>query len=206
MLDEARDVGIRHDTSCHELFAIDLARRRMLADHLVHDRLRRRGLVGLVVSKAPIADEIDHDVLVEAHAIAQRETRDEDHGLRIIGIDVEDRCFEHLRDVRAVHRRARIFRTRGREADLVVDHDVHRAAGVIRRRLRQLQRLHHDALPRERGIAVDQDRHHALALRVAATLLACADRTFDHRIDDFEMRRVERQRNMDVATRRAQVR
>ena len=78
----------------------------MLANRLVHHRLRRRRLVGLVVAMAAIADEIDDDVLVEAHTVFEREPRHEDDCLRIIAVHVEDRRFDHLGDIAAVVRRA----------------------------------------------------------------------------------------------------
>ena len=95
---------------------IELARGRMLADRLVHHRLRGSRLVRLVVAMAAIADEVDDHVLVEAHAVIEREPLDEHHGLRIVRVHVEDRRFEHLRDVAAIRRRARIARVGDREA------------------------------------------------------------------------------------------
>ena len=97
------------------------------------------------------------------------------------------------------------MRIRDREADLVVDDQVNRAAGVEAARLRQLQRLHHDALACEGRVAVNQDRNDLVALRVVATLLARAHRAFDDRIHDFQVRRIERERDVHVARRRANV-
>ena len=71
--------------------------------------------------------------------------------------------------------------SRGGEADLIVDDDVDRAAGVEAASLRQLQRLHDDALPGEGGIAVNLHRQHLVALRIAAALLTRAHRALDHR-------------------------
>ena len=102
-------------------------------------------------------------------------------------------------------RRARVARLAGGEADLVVDDDVHRAAGAEAARLRQLQRLHHHALAGEGGVAVDQHRQHPLAARVAAPLLARAHRALDHRIDDLQVRGIEGERHVHVAAGRAQV-
>ena len=49
-------------------------------------------------------------------------------------------------------------------------------------------------------------RKNLLPLRVTATLLAGANRAFDHWIDDFEVRRIECQRYMDIVTGRFHVR
>ena len=178
----------------------------MLADRLVHDRLRRGRLVRLVVAVAAVADEVDDDVLAELHPVVEREARDEDDGLGIVGIHVEDRRLDHLRNVAAIERRSRVRGFAGREPDLVVDDDVQRPACREAPRLRELQRLHDDALPRKCRVAVDEKRENRAARRVAALLLARAHRTLDHGIHDLEVRRVEREHGMDIAARRAQVR
>ena len=49
----------------HQVRGVDRAGRRQGVDEPVHDRLRHRGVVPLVVTAAPVADEIDDDVLVE---------------------------------------------------------------------------------------------------------------------------------------------
>ena len=61
--------------------------------------------------------------------------------------------------------------------------------------------LHH-ALPGDRRVAVDQHRQHLVAPLVAAPVLARADAAFDHRIDDLEVRRIERERHVHRAARR----
>jgi len=141
-----------------ELLGVDASHTRMIADVLVHDRLRRGRFVRLTVTVLAVADEIDDDVLVEFHAEIERELSGQRDRFRIVPVDVEDRRLDDFRDVRAVQRRARIERVAGREADLVVDDDVHRATGRIATRLRQIERLHDHALAGERGVAMDQQR------------------------------------------------
>ena len=48
---------------------------------------------------------------------------------------------------------------RGGEAELVVDDDVHRAAGAVAGQARQVERLGHHALAGEGGVAVDEHGH-----------------------------------------------
>ena len=86
------------------------------------------------------------------------------------------------------------------EADLVVDDDVQRPAGAEATRLRHLERLHHDALASERGVPVDNDGHDQVAGRVAPSVLPGAYRTFDHGADNLEVRRVERERDVHLAS------
>ena len=146
---------------------VELARARMLVDLLVHQRLRDHRLVGLVVAEPAEADEVDEHVLVEALPVVERELGGEQARLGIVAVDVEDRRLDHLRDVGAVERAAHVARIGRREADLVVDDDVDRAAGVVAARLRHVQAFLHDALPGDRGVAVDQHRQHLVAARVA---------------------------------------
>ncbi len=61
---------------------------------------------------------------------------------------------------------------------------------------REVQRLGDDALAHERGVAVDEERHDALAL---AAVLLRADAPLDDRVHELEVARVEREREVDVA-------
>ncbi len=74
--------------------------------------------------------------------------------LGIVAVHVKDRRLDHLGHVSRVKTRTSRFGRR-RESNLVVDDDVHRAAYVIARELRKVQRLRDDALARERRVAVD---------------------------------------------------
>ncbi len=76
---------------------------------------------------------------------------------------------------------------------------MYRAAGAVAARLRHVQRFHHHALAGERGIAVQQYRQHQFAFLIAAPLLARTHRAFHHRIDNFQMGRIKRQRHMHRA-------
>ena len=147
-----------------QLVAVELARSRVRRDLLVHQRLRHRRRVLLVVAELAEADDVDDDVLVELLPVVERELAAQDDRLGIVAVHVQHRRLDHLDDVGAIQRRARVARIRGREADLVVDDDVDRAAGVVAARLRQRQRLHHHALAGERRVAVDDDRQHRVAL------------------------------------------
>ena len=91
----------------------------MLGDDLVHQRLRERRLVGLVVAVPAIADEVDEEILIEPLAIRDAQPHGLEARLRVVGVDVDDRNLEALREIARVVRRARVDRI-GREADLVV--------------------------------------------------------------------------------------
>ena len=63
----------------------------MLLDSLDHQRLRVRGLIALVVTVAPVADEVDDDVVAEATAEGKREPDRRDRGFGIVRVHVDDR-------------------------------------------------------------------------------------------------------------------
>ena len=168
----------------------------MLANALVHQRLGDHRLVGLVVPLPAETDQVDENVLVKRVAIFHRHFHRQEARLRIVAVDVKDRRLNHFRDVGAVERAASVTRVGSREADLVVDHDVDGAAGLVAPRLRQVEGLLHHALAGDGGVTVNQHWQHLVARRILAPVLACAHRALDYRVDDLEMRGIERQRQM----------
>ena len=76
-----------------------VAHGRLLRDLLGHEGLRERSLVPLVVAMPAVADEVDDDVMAEAPAECEREPNRPDRGLRVVGVDVDDRDVEALGEV-----------------------------------------------------------------------------------------------------------
>ena len=72
--------------------------------------------------------------------------------------------------------------------------------------LRHLKCLGNHTLPGKCGIAVHEYGYDFLSFEVATALLTCPHRTLDDRIDNFQMRRVEREHDVHVATRGLHVR
>ena len=175
----------------------------MRADRLVHQRLRERRLVAFVVAEAPVAEHVDDDRLLEFLPELGRDLGGVDHRLRIVAVHVEDRRLDHLGDVGRIGRRARIARI-GREADLVVDDEMHGAAGAVAAQAGEAEAFRDHALAGERRVAVDQQRHHhgaVLAGRAVVVLLGAhlAERDRHH---DLEMRGIRGQRKMHAGCRR----
>ena len=81
---------------------------------------------------------------------------------------------------------------RSGEADLVVDDDVHGAAGAVAAQQSEVQGLRDDALARERRVAVHHQRQHGVAVVVALVeqVLLGPDDALQHRVDRLQMRRV----------------
>ena len=153
-----------------------LAHGRVAGDLLVHQRLRERRLVALVVAVAAVADQIDQEVAAEPRAILPGQARRLEAGDRIVGVDVDDRNLEAAREAARVAGAVGLGRRRG-EPELVVGDDVNRAVGVVAGEARQVQRLGDDALAGERRVAVNQDRQRARAVeprcaRLVATVPA----------------------------------
>ena len=171
----------------------------MRGDRLVHQRLGERRLVALVMAVPAVAEHVDDDRLLEFLPELGRDLGGEDHGFRIVAVDVEDRRLDHLGDVGGIGRGARVARIGG-EADLVVDDEMHRAAGAVAAQPRQPEAFRDHALAGERRVAVDQQRHHhgAVVARGAVLVLLGAHLAEHHRIDDLQMRRIGGERQMHL--------
>ena len=114
-LDGERLVGRRHLVLGHDTFANQpraehRTRRGVLADHLVHQRLRERGLVRFVVTVSPIANEVDEEILVESLPVGDAEPHGVHARFGVVAVDVNDRHLESLRQIARVVRRARVDR------------------------------------------------------------------------------------------------
>ena len=153
------DFALGDDALRDQLVGVDLQRRRMRADEPIHQRLGERRLVALVVAEAPVAEHVDDDRLVELLPVFDRDLRAEHDRFRIVAVDVEDRRLDELGDVGRIGRGAGVARVGG-EADLVVDDEMHRAAGAMAAQARKAETLGDHALARESRVAMDQQRQH----------------------------------------------
>ena len=130
VLEGALSLVDREVAALYERLGVELADGAVLLDLPVHDRLGVARVVALVVTMQSVADHVDDDVLVELLAERDGQAPYADTGLRIVAVDVEDGRLDHLRNVRRVDRRPRRC-DRCREPELVVDHEMHRAAGSV---------------------------------------------------------------------------
>ena len=174
--------------------------RRVIRDRLRHERLRVRRFVLLVVTEAAVADEIDDHVVPEALAEGHRQPRRRHGGLRVVGVHVDDRRVETLREVARVAR-GTAFRRVGCEPDLVVRDQVERAAGGVAGKPLEVERLGHDALSGKRRVAVDENRQRdgraMSSRRRRAVGLIRARPALDDRIHGLEVTGVRDERDGD---------
>ena len=160
LLRQVRRLRGGDDLLADQLLHIELPSGRQLAYPGVHQGLRLHRLLGLVVPPAAVADDVDDHILAEPHAVVRRQPRREDHGLGIIAVDMQDGRLHHLGDLRAVFGGAGVVLAAGGEADLVVEDDVDRAAGLEAPGLGHLEGLHDHALAGEGGVPMNEDRRH----------------------------------------------
>ena len=177
----------------------------MLRYFFVHHRLGQGRIIALVVAPFAVADDIDHDVFVEFLTVVQSGLDGEANAFWIVAVDMDDRSGNHFRHVGTMHGRAGIACIGGGEADLVVDDDMDRTAGGIAARFGQIERRLVYAQADKCRVAVNQYGQYFVAAIFAQTFLFGACRTFNDRIDDFQVRRVERQRNVHRTVRRSDV-
>ena len=173
-----------------EGLGVDLPDAALGVDDVVHRGLGHRGVVALVVAAAPVADHVDHDVVVPALPVLHRQLGHPDTGLGVVAVHVEDGGADHLGHVGAVLAAAGGFGGGG-EPDLVVDDHVHGAAGAVAAQQGQVQGFGDHALAGERGVAVQHQRHDRVAAlaHVEQVLLGPHD-ALQHRVDGLQVRRV----------------
>ena len=149
---------------------VDLKSGLLFLDLLVHDRVGEHGLIALVMTEPAVAEDVQHHVLVEFLAELGGDAGGVDHGLGVVAIDVEDRRLDHQRDIGGVGAGAAEMR-RGGKADLVVDDDMHGAAGAVAAQTGQAEALGHHALPRKGRVAMQQDAQNRGPVRVVLLIL-----------------------------------
>ena len=159
----------------------------MRPDVLVHQRLCEPRLITFIVAKAAIAEHVNDDRLVELLPEFDGYFRSMNHRFRIITIAVENWRFDHFRHIGGIGRRARIPRIGG-EADLVIDNEMHRAAGAVALQAGKTETFSNDALPGKSRVAVNQQRQHLGALNnITHQILFGAHFAQHNRIDNFQM-------------------
>jgi len=190
----------------HQDALVERECRGQFPDALIHDRLGHRRFIGFRMAVTAIAEEINHHVLVEGHAVIECNLRDEQHRIGIVTVDMEDRCPNHFRHIGTVKCGARILLVARGKPDLVVQHDMHGALGRVAARLRHAEGFHNHALARKRRVTVDDHGQDAIASFIMAAFLACAHRALHHGSDDFEMGRIKSERHVHVAAFRLDIR
>ena len=193
LLRRFRGLGSADHLLFDQLFDVALTGGRQGADAGVHQRLGLHRLLGLIMPPAAVADDVDDHILAEPHTVVGGQLGDEHHRLGVIAVDVEDGRLDDLGDLGAILRRAGVITAVGGEADLVVDDDVDRAAGLEAPGLGHLEGLHDHPLAGEGGVAVDQDGRYEIAGVVTSPILAGAHGTLDHGADDFQVGGIEGQ-------------
>ena len=172
----------------HEAADVHRARGGDAVDEGVHDGLGHRRVVALVVAAASVAHHVDDDVLVEGVAVLEGQVRGADDGLGVVRVHMQDRDLQALGQVRRVAGGAALRRAR-READLVVDDDVDRAAGLVALQLGEVQGLLDDTLADEGRIAVDKDRDDR-QVRVTQVLLLGTNNALQDAVGGLQVRGV----------------
>ncbi len=173
----------------------------VLANNVVHQRLGRRRLVGLVVAATAVTNQINYHIFAKLIAVVHGQHGRKHHRIRVIAIHVQNRRLHHLGNICAVFSGARIILAASGKANLVVDHDMNSAASFIGASLGELEGFHHYTLTGKGRITVHQNRHYFLAAGIVATILAGAARANHHRAGNLQVRRVKAQRHMHLTPR-----
>ncbi len=195
--DQSVRVGLVDYAFAHEAFRISLSGGGYIAYHPIHCGLGYCRLVRFVVSETAVADDVDNHILVERHSEVIRQRYRKEDGIGVVAIHMKDGRLHHLGDLGAVGCRARVQRVAGGESYLVVDDHMDGAAGGKPTGVGHVEGFHHHALTRKSGIAVNQNGHDEVLVVVTATILTSTNRSLNHGINNFKMRWIKGQRNMD---------
>ena len=84
------DFVLGQDFFVDQLAGVDVQRRRMRLNGLVHLRLGEHRLVAFVMAVAAITDHVHHHVLLEALTVFRGDARRMDNGFDVVGVDVEN--------------------------------------------------------------------------------------------------------------------
>lgn len=162
-------------------------------------------LIQLVVPVPPVPDHVHDDVFLKLLPVVHGDSKNLADDLRLVAVHVDNRRANCLRDLGAVEPGPRL-RGAGGEPDLVVDHDVDDALRGVALEVLHLQVLVHDALPRERGVAVQQNAHSPsvntenllVALLVVEEVLDGAGFPVHERVHGLQVRGVRQHRQADL--------
>src|SRR5690348_13023832 len=102
-----------------------------------------------------VADHINKDITVEFLAVTGRQFTYLHHGLHVIAIYMEHGSFHHGGEAGTVVGRTGIIKISGKP-DLVIDHEMNSASGIIPLQLTHLQHFISYSLPCQGGISMNK--------------------------------------------------
>ena len=168
--------------------------RAMLLDAASDQRLSECGFVALIVPPASITDQIDEYVLAKSIPILECQTDHPNRHLRMIRIDMEDRCFDRLCDICTVSRGSPELGRCG-ESNLIIDDHMNGPVSAIPRQLRHVESLVDHPLSGQCRISMDQQGNHRSG--AFTIILQRSDHPLDHRTNRLEVTGVGSQRHVD---------
>ncbi len=124
------DLALWDQAIGHQTFGIKLQCRLVTLDVFVHQGICEHRFIPFVMAKAAVAEDVQNHVLVEFLPKLGRDFGRMNNRFWVVTIDVENRRFNHQRDIRRIGRGAAEMRGRGK-SDLVINHDMHGAAGLV---------------------------------------------------------------------------
>ena len=100
----ALDLALGHEAVFDEAICIERQRGLLLFDLFVHQRVGEHRLVALIVTKAAVTNDVENHVFVELLAEFCGDAGGVHHGFGVVTVDVENRRFDHQRDISRVGR------------------------------------------------------------------------------------------------------
>ena len=140
-----------------QFLCIDIARILVFGDDVIQFRLCETGFVTFVMPILSVRKQIDENIDIESLAKLQCQFCNIHHRFGVVAVDVENRRVGDFCNVGALGARTCV-QIIGGEPNLVVDHDVDGAAGLVTFQFGKLYGFINHALTGNGGIAVNKDR------------------------------------------------
>ena len=180
--------GLFRNALVNQLLTVDVSDRVHVLDDSVHQGLRVRWLIKLVVAHLAVANKVNDNITAELLAVLRSNAECVGDIVHRVRVNVENRSADGRGDFGAVSARTRAVRGRC-EADLIVDDNMDGASDFIILKPLHLQALVHDTLSSDRSITVNYNGYGLLTILALSTqeVLLSANTALDARVDRFQM-------------------
>ena len=147
VFEKVLEVGLRrfklfgaNVTTSDERLGVEGSNGAFRFDEVIHQRLRHRRVVALVVAATAVTHEVDDDVGFEGLPVVEGDFGNTHDRFRVVAVDVKNGRLDGFGHIGRIHTRAGVVGQR-READLVVHYHVDGSSGAVGAKLRHLQGL-----------------------------------------------------------------
>ena len=158
----------------------------MFFNRLVHQRLRERGLVDLIVSVLAVPNQIHDHVVRILLTVSRCKSKNTNNCFGVIGVNVKDGCIKRFAKIRGVDGRATLPRICC-ETNLVVSDNVNCPTGAVPLETCHLHGFVHNTLPSKGSVAVKKNGNNRFSSLITLVMHFSTTLAHDKRINSLKM-------------------